>query len=123
MKLKYAMTLKEMKMRTSKRTYKPVTFLSRQSRELKKLTEEDFKVLKHLTKAAKIIDDVYMQLNHPLNREFLEFFNEGEKNGDAKASIAKKMFLSQKGIFSPDSLGNQTVLLAGFEKPFSPCWL
>ena len=117
MKFKYAMTLKELKTRTSKKTYKPVVFLSRNDRELKKLTEEDFKVLKHLTFAAKIIDDIYMKLNHPLNNEFLKFFEEGEQKGEQKAILAKKMFLSQKGIFSPDSLGNQTVLLSDFEKP------
>ena len=59
MEFKYGMTLKELKMRTSKQTYKPVKFLSRESKELKNLTEEDLKALKHLTRAAKIIDDIY----------------------------------------------------------------
>ncbi len=117
MEFKFNMSLKELRKRTSKRTYKPVKFLTPESKELKKLTEEDLKVLKHLTKAAKIIDDIYMKLNHPLNDEFLKFFEEGEKNGDEKAVLAKKMFLSQKGIFSPDSLGEQTVLIKGYEKP------
>lgn len=117
MEFKYAMTLKELKMRTSKQTYKPVKFLSRESKEIKKLTDEDFKVLKHLTKAAKIIDEIYMKLNHPLNEEFLKFFDREIEKGEPKANLAKKLFLSQKGIFSPDALGNQTLLLKGFEKP------
>lgn len=117
MKFKYAMTLRELKMRTSRNTYKPVKFLSRENKELKDLTDEDFKVLKHLTRAAKIIDDIYMKLNHPLNSEFLNFFDLEIKKGEQKAVLSKKMFLSQKGIFSPDSLGNQTVLLKEQEKP------
>ena len=43
MEFKYAMTLAELKKRTSKTTYKPVKFLSRNSTEVKNLTEEDFK--------------------------------------------------------------------------------
>ena len=39
MELKYAMTIKELKRRTSKQAYKPVKFLSRESKELKKLTK------------------------------------------------------------------------------------
>jgi len=117
MKFNYAMTLAELKKRTSKSTYKPVKFLSSESKEIKNLTEEDMKVLKHLVRAAKIIDDIYMKLNHPLNGEYLEFFNEGIKNGEQKAVLAKRMFLSQKSIFSPDSLGNQTVLLKEQKKP------
>ena len=117
MEFKYAMTLAELKKRTSKTTYKPVKFLSRNSKEVKNLKEEDFKVLKHLTRAAKIIDDVYMKLSHPLNEEYLKFFNEGIAKGEQKAVLAKKMFLSQKGIFSPDAFGNQTMLLKGQENP------
>ncbi len=117
MKFNYAMTLAELKKRTSKSAYKPVKFLSCESKEIKNLTEEDMKVLKHLVRAAKILDDIYMQLSHPLNSEYLEFFNEGIKRGEPKAVLAKRMFLSQKSIFSPDSLGNQTVLLKEQEKP------
>jgi len=117
MKFEIAMTLKELKMRTAKSAYKPVEFLARDSKELKELTEEDFKVLKHLTRAAKIIDDIYMQLNNEQNSEFLAFFNEEIEKGNLKAVLAKRMFLSQKGIFSPDSLGNQTVLLKNINKP------
>lgn len=117
MNFKIAMTLKELKQRTSKQTYKPKKFLSRENEEIKNLTEEDIKVLKHLTLAAKIIDDIYMKLNHPLNDEYLKFFNEQINKGNKKAVLAKKMFLSQKSIFSPDSLGNQTVLIENQEQP------
>ena len=117
MKFKYNMTLKELKYRTSKKTYKPFKFLARDSRELKKFTEDDFKVLKHLTLAAKIIDDIYMKLNHPKNEEILKFFNEEVERGDKKALLARKMFLSQKSNFSPDALGNQTAILKDIPKP------
>lgn len=117
MELQIAMALKELKHRTSKQTYKSKKFLSRDSEEVKKLSNEDLKVLKHLTLAAKIIDEIYMKLNNSLNDDYLKFFDEQIKQGDSKAVLAKKMFLSQKGIFSPDSLGNQTVLLKNQEQP------
>ena len=62
MTFKLAMTLKELKDRTSKRKYKAIKFLSRDSREVKKLSKEDLMVLCHLTRAAKKIDEVHFKL-------------------------------------------------------------
>lgn len=116
MTFKLAMTLKELKDRTSKRKYKAIKFLSRDSREVKKLSKEDLMVLCHLTRAAKKIDEVHFKLEDYRNEEFLKFLNAEIEKGDKKAPLAKRMFLSQKSMFSPDSLGNQTVLAKGVMK-------
>ena len=116
MTFKLAMTLKELKDRTSKRKYKAIKFLSRDSREVKKLSKEDLMVLCYLTRAAKKIDEVHFKLEDYRNEEFLKFLNAEIEKGDKKAPLAKRMFLSQKSMFSPDSLGNQTVLAKGVVK-------
>ena len=116
MTFKLAMTLKELKDRTSKRKYKAIKFLSRDSREVKKLSKEDLMVLCHLTRAAKKIDEVHFKLEDYRNEEFLKFLDAEIEKGDKKAPLAKRMFLSQKSMFSPDSLGNQTVLAKGVVK-------
>ena len=116
MSFKYAMTLKEMRRRTSKTYFKGIKFLSDTDREVKRLSKEDLLVLMHLTRAAKLMDQVNLKLGHPQNLEFLEFLNKGEAEGDERAVLAKKMFLAQKSMFSPDTLGNQTVLAKDVKK-------
>ena len=116
MSFKYAMTLKEMRHRTSKTYFKGIKFLSDTDREVKRLSKEDLLVLMHLTRAAKLMDQVNLKLGHPQNLEFLEFLNKGEAEGDERAVLAKKMFLAQKSMFSPDTLGNQTVLAKDVKK-------
>ena len=117
MEFKLKMSLAELKKRTSKRYYKGVKFLKRDSREVKKLSKNDLLVLMHLTRAANKLETVNLKLGHPKNMEFLEFLNEQEKAGNEKARLSKILFLSQKSMFSPDTLGNQTSLVKNIEEP------
>lgn len=116
MNFELAMSLDELKMRTSKSRYKPVKLLSEKSRELKKLTFNDLMALCHLVRAAKKFDDIHFKLENHHNLDFLKFLENEIKDGNQKAVCAKKMFLSQKSMFSPDSLGNQTKLVKGITK-------
>lgn len=117
MDFKYGMSLAELRKRTSKRYYKGVKFLKRDSREVKRLSNDELMVLCHLTRAANKLESVNLKLGHPKNLEFLEFLNREIEAGSEKATLAKKMFLSQKSMFSPDSLGNQTALVKGVKEP------
>jgi hypothetical protein len=117
MDFKFQMSLAELKKRTSKRYYKGVKFLKRDSREVKKLSKNDLLVLMHLTRAANKLESVNLKLGHPKNLEFLEFLNREEKAGNPKAALAKKLFLSQKSMFSPDALGEQTRLAKNISEP------
>jgi hypothetical protein len=117
MKFKFAMSLKELKMRTSKRAYRPVKFLKLDSREVKKLSKNDLLVLCHLTRAAVKLDTVHLKLENHHNLEFLEFLNSEISKGNKKAVLVKRMFDSQKSMFSPDALGNQTELAVGVPRP------
>ena len=117
MDFKFQMSLAELKKRTSKRYYKGVKFLKRDSREVKRLSKNDLLVLMHLTRAANKLESVNLKLGHPKNMEFLEFLNREEAEGNQKAILAKKLFLSQKSMFSPDTLGEQTKLAKGIDEP------
>ncbi|MBQ4542494.1 MAG: hypothetical protein IJA23_06610, partial [Clostridia bacterium] len=117
MDFKFQMSLAELKKRTSKRYYKGVKFLKRDSREVKRLSKNDLLVLMHLTRAANKLESVNLKLGHPKNLEFLDFLTKEEQAGNQKAILAKKLFLSQKSMFSPDALGEQTRLAKGVNEP------
>ena len=113
MEFKFNMSKAELKKRTSKRYYKKIEFLKPNSREVKRLDKNDLLVLCHLTRAAYIIEKVQFQLENNKNMDILAFLDEKIAENDEKAVYAKRMFLSQKSNFSPDALGNQTVLFKG----------
>lgn len=117
MDFKLAMSLKELKHRTSKQTFKGIKLLDESSREVKKLSKEDLLVLCHLTRAAQKMDMINFKLEHPKNLDFLDFLNREIENGNKKAELSKKLFLAQKSMFSPDALGNQTQLVKGVDVP------
>ncbi len=117
MEFKFNMSLAELRKRTSKRYYKGVKFLKRDSREVKKLSKEDLLVLMHLTRAANKLETVNLKLGHPKNMEFLEFLTREEAAGNEKARLSKILFLSQKSMFSPDTLGEQTKLAKNVNEP------
>ncbi len=117
MEFKYNMSLAELRKRTSRTHYRKLELLKPDSREVKKLSAADKLVLLHLTRAAKIIDKIQLQLENAHNLELLEFLNKEIESGSEKAERTKRMFLSQKSIFSPDTLGNQTVLVKDVKRP------
>lgn len=113
MDFKYNMSVAELKKRTSKKYYRKLEFLKPTSREVKKLTSDELRVLCHLTRAAYLIEKVQFQLENVKNLQILKFLDKEIANNSEKAKMAKRMFLSQKSNFSPDTLGNQTVLFKG----------
>lgn len=117
MEFKYNMSQAELKKRTSKKYYKKIEFLKPTSREVKKLTANELRVLCHLTRAAFIIEKVQFQLENVKNLQIIEFLDKKTANGSEKAAMARRMFMSQKSNFSPDTLGNQTVLFKGVNRP------
>lgn len=122
MEFKYNMTLKELRKRTSKTHYRKIEFLSSEDKEVKELTKNDLRVLCHLTRAAYIIEKVQFQLENVKNLQILEFLDKEAQKGVEKAILARKMFLSQKSNFSPDTLGNQTMLLKGVNQPLGQAY-
>ena len=122
MEFKFNMTLKELRKRTSKKHYKKLEFLKREDKEIKELNNSDLMVFCHLTRAAYMIEKVQFQLENVKNLQILEFLNKESAKGSEKASLARRMFLSQKSNFSPDTLGNQTELLKGVSQPIGQAY-
>ena len=81
MEFKYNMSLAELRKRTSRTHYRKLEFLKPDSREVKKLSAADKLVLLHLTRAAKIIDKIQLQLENAHNLELLEILNKEIESG------------------------------------------
>ena len=122
MNFKFNMTLKELRRRTSKKHYKKIEFLKRSDKEIKELTNDELKVLCHLTRAAYLIEKVQFQLENVKNLQILEFLNKESEKGVEKACLARRMFLSQKSNFSPDTLGEQTQLFKEITNPIGQAY-
>ena len=116
MDLKLAMSLKELKHRTSKQTFKGIKLLEPKDRVVQKLSENELWVLCHLTRAAKIMDVINLKLEHPKNLEFKKYLEDEIAKGNKKAELSKKMFDAQKSMFSPDALGEQTKLVKNVDE-------
>jgi len=116
MNFKLAMSLKELRKRTSKQHYKKVELLKPDSREVKSLTKDELLTLMHLTRAANQIEKVNLKLENHFNIEFLEFLNNEILNGNEKAVLSKKLFLSQKSMFSFDMNGEKTALVKNLDE-------
>lgn len=117
MKFKYGMTLNELKKRTDRKYYKGIKFLTSKAKEYQKLTKNNKLALMHLTRAAYLIEPINLKLENPYNEEFLDFLDREIEKGSQKAMLTKKLFMSQKSMYSPDSLGNQTALVRDLQKP------
>ena len=72
MEFELALSLKELKIRTSKSRFKGIKLLEEKSPEIKNLSKNDLVVLSYLTKAAKLMDDVHFKLENHNNLNFLK---------------------------------------------------
>lgn len=113
MEFKYKMSLKELKKRTSKIHYRKIEFLKRTDKEIENLSNDELRVLCHLTRACYEIEKIQFSLENVKNPQILTFLNKQASKNDEKAMLARKMFLSQKSNFSPDMEGNKTVIFEG----------
>ena len=117
MKFKFGMTIHELKKRTDRKYYRGVRFLGGAAKEVKKLKKHDHLVLMHLVRAANYLEVVNLKLENANNMDFLKFLNEEIEKRNPKAILAKKLFESQKSMYSPDALGNQTSLVKDMPQP------
>lgn len=112
----YGMSLKELKRRTSPRFYKPIKFLTEDSRAYKKLSKTEKLVFMHLVRAANYFDRLSLKLENHHNIEFLQFLKKEIAKGEPRAALTLRLFNSQKSMFSPDALGEQTKLVKNIEQ-------
>lgn len=81
--------------------------------EYEKLADGDKEALKHLVKAAYILDSVYLKQDEERNIEFRNFLEEESAKGNEKAKKALILFKAQKGMNAVDTESNKFSLLKG----------
>lgn len=112
------LSLKELEKRTHKDYLVTKKFLKADAPEYLALDEGDKKALKHLCKAAAIIEKINMQLDCKHNLEVKEFLEEETKKGNKQAALTKILFDAQKGVNAIDTMSNPIRLIKGIdEKP------
>lgn len=98
--------LKDLIERTSSESLTDFKMLDSNSEAYKNLADGDKKALKHLVKAARILDDVYLKQDNSHNLEFKEFLKKEAARGNMRAIYTLKLFNAQKGINAKDVNGN-----------------
>lgn len=116
MKYEYGLDIKELEKRTHKDYLVTKKMLDCDAKEYLALQEGDKIALKYLVKAARIIENINMQLDSHHNLAFKKFLEDEIKKGSKQAKLTKILFDAQKGIFALDCESNLVKLAKGLEK-------
>ncbi len=112
----FNLSMEELEKRTSKEYLTTKKFLNTESPEYVALQDGDKLALKHLVKAASIIEKINMQLDCKHNLNFKIFLEEEIKKGNKQAELTKILFDAQKGINAIDSMSNTINLAKGIKE-------
>lgn len=115
-KFELNLPLKELEKRTHKDYLVTKKFLKADAPEYIALLNGDKKALKHLCKAAQIIEKINMQLDCKHNLSVKEFLETEAQNGNKQAKLTKILFDAQKGINAIDTMSNPIRLIKGIEE-------
>lgn len=103
----------ELEKRTSKDYLNTKKMLSPNAPEYLELAEGDKEALKHLVRAAYILEKINMQIDNPHNLDFKAFLEKEIENGNEDAKLTKILFDAQKGINAIDTMSNKINLAKG----------
>ena len=109
------LSLKELQKRTNKDYLTTKKMLAVDAPEYLTLQEGDKQALKHLVKAARLLDKINMQLDNPHNLPFKEFLEREIENGNEKAKLTKILFDGQKGVCALDRESHMVELTKGIK--------
>lgn len=107
------LTMEELEKRTSKDYLMTKKMLKADAPEYLELAEGDKEALKHLVKAAYILEKINMQIDCHHNLEFKAFLEEEIKKGNKQAELTKILFDAQKGMNAIDTMSNKINLAKG----------
>ncbi len=110
------LTLEELEKRTHKDYLVRKKFLKADAPEYLALEEGDKIALKHLVKAAAILEKINMQIDNPHNLAVKEFLEEETTKGNKQAELTKILFDAQKGINAIDTMSNPIRLIKGLDE-------
>lgn len=110
------LSMKELEKRTHKDYLITKKFLKSDAPEYLALKEADKRALKHLCKAAAILERINMQIDCKHNLPVKEFLESEIEKGNKQAALTKVLFDAQKGINAIDTMSNQIRLIKGIEE-------
>ncbi|MBO4706049.1 MAG: hypothetical protein J5647_09975 [Spirochaetaceae bacterium] len=111
--MKIGLSSSELKKRTSKDYLSTKIMLKKDAPEYTNLADGDKAALKHLVKAAVILEEVYLKMDDARNIPFRDYLKAEIKKSNADAKLAMKLFKAQKGINAVDMNADKFSLLRG----------
>ena len=112
----FNLSMEELEKRTSKDYLMTKKMLKCDAPEYLELTDGDKEALKHLVKAAYILEKINMQIDCHHNLEFKAFLEEEIKKGNKQAELTKILFDAQKGMNAIDTMSNKINLAKGIKE-------
>ena len=113
--MKYELNLsrEELEKRTHKDYLTTKKMLAVDAPEYNELADGDKEALKHLVKAAAVLDKINMQLDNFHNMPFKEYLIKEIENGNEDAKLTKILFDAQKGVCALDRESHMIELAKG----------
>ncbi len=112
-KLELNLSMEELEKRTHKDYLTTKKMLAVDAPEYLNLEEGDKEALKHLVKAAVVLDKINMQLDNPYNLPFKEYLEKEIAKGNEQAKLTKILFDAQKGVCALDRESHMIELCKG----------
>ena len=110
------LSMDELKKRTHKDYLVTKKFLKADAPEYLELAQGDKEALRHLVKAASILENIHMQIDCKHNLPFKKFLDEEIKKGSEQAKLTKILFDAQKGVNAIDSMTTPIRLAKGVDE-------
>ena len=107
------LSMEELEKRTHKDYLTTKKMLAVDAPEYLSLADGDKEALKHLVKAAVVLDKINMQLDNPNNLPFKEYLEKEISKGNEQAKLTKILFDAQKGVCALDRESHMIELAKG----------
>ena len=107
------LSMEELQKRTHKDYLTTKKMLAVDAPEYLELADGDKQALKHLVKAAVVLDKINMQLDNPNNLPFKEYLEKEISRGNEQAKLTKILFDAQKGVCALDRESHMIELAKG----------
>ena len=113
---KMNLSMDELQKRTHKDYLTTKKMLAVDAPEYLNLPDGDKLALKHLVKAAVVLDKINMQLDNPNNLPFKEYLEKEISKGNEQAKLTKILFDAQKGVCALDRESHMIELAEGIKE-------
>ena len=111
----FNLSMEELEKRTHKDYLVTKRMLTPDAKEYLELADGDKEALKHLVKAAYILEKINMQIDCHENLDFKAFLEREIKKGSKQAKLTKILFDAQKGMNAIDNMSTVINLAKGIE--------